>query len=222
MLAAETHWNRERYIKEWYGTVYRGYPIIFRDDKIQGGVYKSYLDVAITVDPSRDAQTYASLEVATVGEVFKRGRISRQNIISSIFDVVSHTMVYSEEVTKAVDQKKRADDTTDLSDYLREKAGVCRHQALACAWLMERFIESGDLDGRISVDANEILMADKHICGHAWARYAESTDAASVTILDVAHNYLGPLVSDETTWNYSRPEEWDSPGNDLPLELLKQ
>jgi hypothetical protein len=97
----------------------------------------------------------------------------------------------------------------ELGAFMRAGVGVCRHQALVCAAVLEDFKDAGYLDGHISVDRNERWNPDdeKDKGGHAWVRY--TTPKGTPYILDVAQNYFGTLEdsTEAARWNYLRPEE---------------
>jgi hypothetical protein len=235
MIQRKTYWNHERYTRQWHGQQYAGYPIIFQDGRIQGGVYHRGLpEESITIDPESDKQIYRQLEYGALEEALGRGAMNRKNVIQAIFKVVGQSLVYSKKGVQETLQREadmRGQDVlprgsiVDLSAHLRAGTGVCRHQALACAWLLERFIARGELGGMPSVDNNEILSPSRNMDGHVWARHTEPCvdPHISVSILDVAQGYQGPLVGsgENAQWNYYRPDEMHLPGNTLDPALVQ-
>lgn len=58
-----------------------------------------------------------------------------------------------------------------LGNFIKEGIGVCRHDSLACAAIIERFLENNVfkfLKGNVSVDRNSQALG-----GHGWCRYSD-------------------------------------------------
>ena len=72
--------------------------------------------------------------------------------------------------------------------------------ALTCGVILEKLIEEGVMEGRVSVDRKTMKKQ-----GHAWCRY-KGPDGA-VFIIDVAQRYCGKLSSPPVIRTYSRPVE---------------
>ena len=139
-----------------------------------------------------------------------RGGNYKGQSLQAVFDFVKQELPYSQEIVDDIEAGviKRngtiVDQKVGLKLYLEERGGVCRHQALFCAYLLERLCDEGFLYGKVSVDRNIIPGRG----GHAWCRYTNS--AGEVYILDVAQKFAGSLLSsidDRRRWYYERPEE---------------
>ncbi len=207
--------ERPYYLASYQGRTIQ-LPIICRDSPILGGVcLGEHRREAFYVSP----QSVALKDLTT--EVKKRavahGGVERNHLLMGIFDTVTEHLPYDKTKTREVilKQIKTKDDLISLGDFIREHAGVCRHQAVACAALMELLGEDQELKsidahlkGKPSVDRNRYNGQ-----GHTWARYTSPTGL--VVILDVANNFIGHLNSEETQkkikkgtlWPYQRPAE---------------
>jgi len=93
------------------------------------------------------------------------------------------------------------DKKISLERFLERGFGVCRHQALACGVILERFSKEGYIQGKASIDRNLT-----HLGGHVWCRYINSK--GEIIILDVAQNFFGYLSASppERRLFYERPE----------------
>ncbi|MEK6888308.1 MAG: hypothetical protein AABX14_05170 [Candidatus Aenigmatarchaeota archaeon] len=184
------------------GTHYKGRPIIHRDSPIDGGVYLgANAREAIVVDSSKDPD---------VRELYKNVRRKSRNmfgffrgkfVLPAVFDAVAESMPDQDE--DAVNEVLRKYDVGKdtkiyLGVFLREGAGLCRHDALACGVALELLKKNGYINGNVSVDRNELYGR------HAWTRY---TDKSGIHVIDVGLNYLGPLQGPDAKWHYARPED---------------
>jgi hypothetical protein len=93
------------------------------------------------------------------------------------------------------------DKKVTLGVFIEAGVGLCRHQNLACAAIIERLIDEDILRGTVSIDRNS---SDEG--GHAWCRYTDPS--GEVIILDVTQEYFGNIYG-EHHWDYRRPEESD-------------
>jgi len=197
----KTHWMAGRLgISDLENDLYNGRPIIHRDSPIDGGVYLGQGQrEAIVVD----TQKYPEL-----GKLYGIAKVKAQKeagILRAVFDAVSEAMPRQDnDHVEALVRKYGAggDRKISLDVFINEGTGVCRHDALACAALLELAIKDGTLDGRVSVDRNSTYLG-----GHAWCRYTAPT--GTVYILDVAQGFVGGLkrASEENRWAYQRPDE---------------
>lgn len=101
-----------------------------------------------------------------------------------------------------------------LGDYIKAGVGICRTQGVLSAYVIERLIDEGKLEGHVSVDRNQIEVDDT-TSGHAWARFTDKT--GQVYIIDPAQRFAGTLEkanNNPDKWDYRRTE-------DLVSQLLK-
>ncbi|MFH0779823.1 MAG: hypothetical protein V1928_03090 [Parcubacteria group bacterium] len=126
-------------------------------------------------------------------------------IAKSVFDFVRQAMpnnltLVNELAQNAINMSKSR--KTYIGSYLNEKAGVCRHQALLSAYVLEKLINDGYLQGQVSVDRNKV----KSRGGHAWARFTDKD--GEITIIDAAQNFCGKMEdAGQFRWKYARPED---------------
>ena len=136
----------------------------------------------------------------------EEGTVKKGLLLNAVFDSVKEAMPTQKnaEVEKLVDRVMAQKDVkVNLGVFLKEGVGVCRHDALACAFLLDQFKADGYISGKVSVDRNYVKGGS-----HAWCRYTNSV--GEVYILDVAQNYFGTLkdATGLNRWIYSRPDDY--------------
>jgi len=198
---------------------WKGRPIIGRDVEVHGKVYLSggRSRPAVVIDDSIDPLLEASYNEfrGTLGS-----NPSVADITKSIEKFVSVKMPYwSSEDHNGVSVDNQViknirdaggeagpDSVIKFSHYLtvhngvanQKGGGVCAHQGVFAAYLMEKLRDQGLLPGstQISFDRNSALEG-----AHAWARLTEPNGA--VHIVDPAQNYVGP-IQNASNWSYMR------------------
>lgn len=233
-------WGYTKQAGEAFGREYGGRSMIKRDSRIEGGVYYgTYGGEAIVVDSEKRPQKYTELlGQVTEGSRNKQGAIDRSQVLEATFNAVSKNMKYSQEgvdkLLKEVAQANGGQEFKDgtkinLSEFLEDGVGVCRHQALATAWVLEKMKDQGYIRGQVSVDRNMTWSPKGELEGHAWVRY--TSNSGKVMILDVAQGYFGTLEESEGRkhgWDYMRPEEKqarisrDVGRNAMPPSVMQQ
>ena len=186
---------------------FKGYRIIHRDSPIDPGVYigKNARE-AIVVDTARYpglSKLYAAAKSGASGG----RRVSKGLVLDAVYDTVAEAMPL--QGTEHVDSAMKAagldipDILVPLDFFISAGAGVCRHDGLACAALLEMFVKEGCIAGKPSVDRNSDYLG-----GHAWGRYTNS--ALEIIILDVSLGYFGDLrdAPPGSRWAYERPEDF--------------
>lgn len=219
--------------KEAFGERYQGRRLIERDGPIDGGVYfGTYGGEALVVDSKKYPEQYdrlfeiAKKKASTIEQRGKFGRkkhvqgeVQRGQVLEAVFETVKEQMKYSQEgVDKTLGSIDHKDGgKVDLSMFMEDGVGVCRHQALVAGVLLEKMKDEGHIRGNVSVDRNMNWSPKGEPSGHAWVRY--TSHGGDVVVLDVAQDYLGFLdetVGRKDMWNYLRPEEQRTiAGNDI-------
>ena len=205
---------------EWGEAVkkFAGREIITRDSEIGGNAtasvdIRSWVagDEAIVVDGKReltkpiyDKYLNTAREKMIEKSRAKNGLFEESMALEAIFETVTENMEYDHGYVKKVSdsfaKEQNGHRKIDLSEYMRDKKGVCRHMALLSAWLGGELKAEGYLSGRTTAEVNE-----KHNVGaHEWARYTDTN--GNVTIIDPAKMYIGASVN-PTGWDYRRAEE---------------
>ena len=212
-------WSYTMDARNFHGDVRAGRRIIGRDEKIDGGLYTgTYGGEAIVVDTKKYPKAYDQLLSEVKSKITRDdGSINRAEVLGAVFKTVSEKMRYSQsgvdnllqEIAQGMGKNKLPDFTkVELSDFIDEGIGVCRHQALTVGILLEKLKEAGIVRGDVSVDRSMGWSPKGEREGHAWVRYTNS--AGEAYILDVAMGYIGPLEAAEGEkrgWDYLRPEE---------------
>ena len=183
-------------------------PIIGRDTNINRGVYLGGSErEAIVIDDTKDAVLILSYQ-----EIFKKladfikikGSVSTAELLQTIFDFVKKAMPYNETKVDELTAKFSGDKKIPLGEYILNRAGVCRHQALLTGYVIEKLIKDKHSEGHVSVDRNALA----YMGAHAWVRYI--SQKGQIYIIDPAQNYCGKIEdvkNKKNAWSYKRPGE---------------
>lgn len=185
--------------------LYQGRRIIHRDSSIDGGVYLGEGQREAIIVDSIDPRVRNLYELAK-NRAMIDGILIKDKLLRIVYDAVAETMPRQDDdaVKKLVLREGLENDSkVSLGVFLEEGVGVCRHDALACAVLLELFKRDGLIQGKASVDRNSMCFG-----GHAWCRYTNSGDER--WILDVRQGYMGRLEDSlaENKWAYQRPDDF--------------
>jgi hypothetical protein len=181
----------------------KGRPVIARDTPINGGVYygpgQREAIVVNDINQPELRNAYQELisrrqQIATKGGSFKAG------FLKTVFEITEELIPTNEQKTDQLITKYIQDKDVDLAVFIRNRSGVCRHQALLAGYLLEKAIQNGIIHGQVSIDRN--LDTAKQAC-HAWVRYTNS--AGQVYVLDIAQHFLGRIEDTKGNWSYERP-----------------
>ncbi len=196
---------------------FTGRDIVTRDTTLGGSKPEATVDIrawlgggeATVVDPNQDPEYYGQLRASFLQRINKKQELTEDDVTEAIYQTVGGAMKYSLQFAdgKAAELAIESPDhrKVNLSVYLAEGKGVCRHMALAAAWLGGEAAAMGLLEGRLTADVNQRVTDN---AAHEWARY--TTPEGRVWIIDVAQGYVGTL-EDSTmlpeAWDYFRPGE---------------
>ena len=204
------------------------FPIIGRDVFVEGGVYLGGGKREIILVPKKTTSKAkdtlgnfydtvharisrrmihhlaAQFVKGLVGGKESQTNISEGKIVQDVFKMILEKMKYDENLVESI-IRDREDSIIPLGEFLDKGAGVCRHQALLAAYVLQRLHKEPLLGEKvkISVDRNEGFGG-----AHAWVRVTLSN--GEVMIIDPAQNYCGLLKeAGERTkgWSYERPED---------------
>ena len=181
---------------------FAGRPIIGHDTRIDGGVYiGSSAREAIVVDFFKDSVLSNLYDKVKLAVTDSSGKVNKDYVLNNVYKAVQSAMATDMQgVADLISERGYGQDKkVTLGVFIKAGIGLCRHQNLAGAALLERFIDEGILSGKVSIDRNTSNEG-----GHAWCRYTNSQ--GKVYILDVTRNYIGDMNSSES-WDYRRPEE---------------
>jgi hypothetical protein len=185
---------------------FQGRRIIGRDMSIQGGVYLGGgKREAIVVDENKEGNELAAVYKKVrdrLSSLEVQGHEVRGQVLNAVYDVVQEVLPFDEARVNHIVEQFKNDQKVALDYFITEKAGVCRHQALLGAYLLERLGRDGVVRGTVSIDRNVIPGRG----GHAWIRYTNR--AGEVFIVDPAQEYIGRLDDTrQNRWFYERPED---------------
>ena len=185
---------------------YRNHPIIGRNSKsVRNGVYGSASSEMVLVDDkSRAVQRVTSDFINSVGG----GRFNMFAATRGVRSVLTTARHHAAEVLRydlaKVDTISSPyygnNGLIDLSAYIESGVGVCRHQALLAAHLIEEAIEQKLISGSVGVERNHDFEANG---AHAWTVY-RSADGKEEIIVDPAQNFVGTRQEAERVgrWKY--------------------
>lgn len=179
---------------------YAGRFIIGRDTPINGGIYLGgYSREAIVVDDEKYPRELNFL-YEKVLSLRSRKRSLKPGLLSTVHEVVKEALRYDHDEVELLIQPFMNDRKVALNFFLIHGVGICRHQALAVAYILERLAKEGYVSGKVSVDRNHIPGQG----GHAWVRYRNSQ--GRTFIIDSAQNYCGSVDDvPRERWLYGRP-----------------
>ncbi len=201
---------------------YLGRPIIGRDSRIDGGVYIGRKPrEAIVVDMARpglldnvytnwlrELQDQAPMwpwQHITLGRKRAVQRYLNSHMGLLCRTLVNRVLPFDRHVVSQVAHEHTLgpDDKVRLDVYLRRRGGVCRHQVCLLGALLERLVDEGWLEGRVSIDRKFVPRQ----YSHAWVRWVDG--AGQIWILDAAQDVWGRLASfePERRWFYAREDE---------------
>lgn len=141
---------------------------------------------------------------------------TESQVAEAIMRTVSGIMTYDGEYVDSIARKMTNEGKrvrkVELSLYLEEGKGICRHMALAAAWLGREARRAGLFNGIPTAEVNEKITGTGG--AHEWMRFT-SNDTGEVYIIDPAQNYHGTLQESlarrvqggENIWEYFRPGE---------------
>ena len=120
--------------------------------------------------------------------------VEKRYILKDVFDEVSKKIKYDgnygDELIRQYDGKKIL-----IGPFIIDEGrGVCRHQALVTAAVLEKMTDEKLLGGKARINRN----LHPQMGGHAWAEYR--TSIGEVAILDVAQKYFGYIEGG--LWEY--------------------
>lgn len=209
---------------------FTGRPVIGSGmSRVNGGVYLgANAREAIVVDdePGTPAgeflrRQYAERLLPLVRELADGYKRDPKDVaLLAVFQEVLRSVRYDARMTEGIVRHHstgRPDQKMHLAMFVHAGAGVCRHQALLAAYLLERLMQESDrklrLNGQFSLERNQVAMTDEnqHLA-HVWVRY--TTSDGEVYIIDPAQRKFGrlrDLMGQAGAWEYARPEDLARP-----------
>lgn len=177
------------------------YPVLGRNsEKINGGVYPGGSNREILVVDDQDEtirESYNELK-SRLDQFFKNKKNRHEkDILRKVYAYVEEKMPFDEDRVNMITAFKE-NQLNSLGVFIRMKAGVCRHQALFIAYLLEKLKEENYLKGNFSMERNSI----KQVGAHVWIRYTRRDGLEY--ILDTALRFFGTKkeAKKKGAWKY--------------------
>jgi len=198
--------------------MFKGREIINRNTRINGNICVGTSPrEAIVVDDQKDqilARAYSVLFARQKAKAAINGDDWKETILNEAFDLARELLPYDLSGVERVNKENGVEDDgkIQLGAYIVKKCGVCRHQALLVAYLLEKFIDDGYLQGTVSFNRNAV---DKK-GGHGFVRYTNSR--GKVIIIDPAKG-RGGLIEEmpNNKWDYRQPGELGLPDYEIAV-----
>ncbi|HVV66947.1 MAG TPA: hypothetical protein VHB72_02655 [Candidatus Saccharimonadales bacterium] len=154
--------------------------------KINGGVYLGGgAREAIVADGDSEIidKVYRPLHTALR---LARRAVPERTVLSAVRARVAQVMPYDGDMAEMISSRYYGDQLIPLSDFIKNRAGVCRHQGLLSALLLERLIADGLLEGEPGIQRN-----NKPDRGgpHAWGILKH--DPKPAIVIDPAQGFVG-------------------------------
>jgi hypothetical protein len=186
---------------------YEGHPIIGSLSRsMRGGVYGTTNSEHMLVDNESPVVKNAVEQIMAYARRVAEANGSQRDILRAIKAGVAGFMTYDLPAVERLSSPHYKDrGIIHLSDYLKAGIGICRHQAVLDALVIEQAIEERLLKGTTGVQRNLDLEANS---GHAWAVFRDEQN--HTIIVDSAQDYVGTreeTKGDPTRWNYYVSDE---------------
>ena len=207
MYSAQNFCSNHRALLYGY---YKNHPVIGRESpSVKNGVYFTVnpnSEAVVVDDASRTLQQAAKGMLRQVGRRFgKAPTVSTKKTLELVDKYTDQLMPYDLEKTEKLSAPHYNDNgLINLSEYVENKAGVCRHQCLLAAFLLETLVDKGVLVGRSGVERNHDIDAHG---AHAWAIFEQPN--GTVYVVDPAQGFVGTKEQARAKglWKYDLPVE---------------
>lgn len=185
---------------------YMNHPILGRRSRsVDNGVYLgSSSREAIVVDGKSQAlrEVYGDVAAGLRWELRNNRTVPVEALLRNVTDKVQEVMPYDGEAAERISREYQGDQLVGLSRYVNEEAGVCRHQGLMAAYVIENLIRDNHITGNVGVERNTNLDVGGT---HAWAVYTPEHGNEDAHVVDPAHDFVGTKAQArrEGRWEYS-------------------
>lgn len=184
---------------------YNNHPIIGRESiSVRDGVYATRGSECVVVDDKNNLVRRCTADFIRELNSDDSMTLSHLSVLKLAEHHTAQIMRYDKQ---AVDSLSRPHYDNNglimMSEYMREGVGVCRHQALLAAHLIEEAIDQGVIAGSVGVERNH----DLEVRGaHAWAVYRPLK--GDEVIVDPAQHFIGTRkqAAVQGRWKYQLSE----------------
>ncbi len=240
-ITAEDLWKNKGKIgkdsagNRYFFDVYNGketyFPVMDRDTPILGKVLAPHHDSYEAIFVSEQSEALNGLlknikrNLSYVDKYgnkhFKQGPAISEAVFKEVANQIPYDLKKSDEIVRK--KLSSGSFTISIGEFIRGHAGVCRHQAITCAALLEMLKNDPDfkIQGFPHINRNHVKNLETGISGgHAWARYDSAAKDESgknlAYILDVAQQQgvlllndpmIQNLIAQKKIWNYNQPDE---------------
>ncbi len=168
---------------------------------------------AIVVDPSRSPEVrkeydkYLNEAIMRIQQGSKDGQPpTRLQVLNAINDTIRANMKYdlnwTEKYSEWLKTQPARTRKANLSVFMKERKGVCRHMGLAAGWL------AGELKKQNYIDTPTYVLINEHqdLGGHEAAmNMGNNPDGSDAIVVDPANDYVGPPLAPH--WDFRTPEQ---------------
>lgn len=174
------------------------YEEVTRDSEINNHVsrHSTCEDIVVDDKEAGHSEQYNELYAKLVEKLGGEGNMDVSNLkkkaLNAAYDTVLEWMSYDKEfVDKMSDDASNGE--INLSEYIKQRKGVCRHMGIAVAYLLERLKREnpGTITGTVTYKRTMGLDARGNRGGHGWTSYENS--GGEIRVLDVAQGFIGRL-----------------------------
>lgn len=168
-----------------YGS-FKGYPLIGRDStSVREGLYGTRTGESILVDA--DSSALQAVAANFIAQLPPDQISNTRSLLAQVNEYTARVLRYSgDEADQVTDWFEDSDNIVPLSKYVESGVGVCRHQSLIVAHIVEELIANKNIDGQIGVERNHDLDEES---GHAWAVYKRK--GSEDIIVDATQGFTG-------------------------------
>lgn len=180
---------------------YKNHAIIGRNSRsVRDGVYGTSSSECVVVDDKNNLIRKITADFVRELNRADTQTLSYLNVLTLAEFQTANVMHYDKDAVEALSSPYYDNNgLIMMSDYVREGVGVCRHQALLVAHLVEEAIGQRIIGGSVGVERNHDLEARG---AHAWAVYRPVKGAD--VIIDPAQHFVGTRkrAEQEKRWRY--------------------
>ncbi len=189
---------------------HKNHPIIGRKSaSVRNGVYfttRPMSEAVVVDDKSQVVRAITNKFLDNLRQQYGlQPTMFEDRLLNEVATYTASVLPYRLKLTEAISKPYAKDNgLVGLSTYITERAGVCRHQCLLAAHLIEELVDNGYLLGSVGVERNHDLEANG---AHAWAVFKGFR--GTEIVVDPAQKFVGtrPQAAKQGRWKYQLPQE---------------
>lgn len=197
-----------------YDTMYNGRKIIDRHTRHFNGAISPSVPygeaILVDADSAQIRQVYQNIKREITNPTDPSNSYNIRNILRIVSDNTAKAIPYNLAATDELCEPYCDYQVMKLSRFIDNGTGVCRHQALLAASLIEKLQQNRLLQGYVTVNRNDVHYGDGRAGGHMWAVYHYDDNPRHDMIVDPAQDFVGTrneakLLPNEY-WDYRDPD----------------